>query len=169
MAQVARQQYNRYGYDGSAARVARPVRQPKPDVRVIPGRRSENPALQPISPKMALLFKYAIVAIAIIAVICSVRIWLSVTTVAALENVNSLQSELTTAQASTNELEIKHSILASSSRIESEATNLGMVAPSGVTYLKVILPNKIITNQDGSISLSGTLQNIQAYTALVAR
>ena len=174
MAQTARYRSRgySYAYDGNAARAARPERpqrSSRPDVRVIPGRRGENPAFAAISPEFARAFKLAIVAVMLIAVICGIRVWLSVTTVSALESANSLESTLESALASTRELEIQHSILASSTRIEEEATKIGMIAPQNINYIKVIMPSTVVTNIDGSISLSGTIQNVEDYVASAAR
>lgn len=82
-----------------------------------------------------------------------------------LDNVNTIESTLTSAQAKTNELEIQHSILSSSTRIEEEASKIGMIAPPTVKYLKVVIPGKVVLNADGSISLTGTLQNVEDYVA----
>ncbi len=169
MAQAARQRYT-YGtsaYDYSA-RAARPQRSTRPDVTVIPGRRADNPAYAAIPESFARAFKLLIAVVAVLAIVCGLRIWLWSSTVSALETVDKLETSLATAQAQTNELEIQHSILASSSRIENEAANLGMVAPENITYLKVVIPGKILTNTDGSISLSDTLANIQQYAAMTA-
>ncbi len=170
MAQAARQRYT-YGtsaYDYSSRR-ARPQRAPRPDVTVIPGQRSENPAYAAIPEVFARAFKIAIVVLVAVAVMCGVRIWLWTSTVSALDNVDTLETTLASAQAQTNELEIQHSILASSTRIEQEAANYGMVAPDNVTYLKVVIPTKIMMNADGSISLADTIKNVQDYAAVVAR
>ena len=99
--------------------------------------------------------------------LCSVRVWLSASTVALLENVNAVESTLASAQAKTSELEIQHSILSSSTRIEEEAAKIGMVAPADVKYLKIVVPGKVVMNPDGSISLAGTLQNVEDYSALM--
>lgn len=165
MAQAARQYYSYRGYAGSAARSVAPERAPQPDVQVIPGTRSTNPALQSVSPEFARAFKLALVALFALAIICSLRVWLSAATVSMLDNVNALESTLTAAQATTNELEIQHSILSSSIRIEEEATKLGMIAPANVKYIKIVLPGKVALNVDGTISLANTLQNIEDYAA----
>ena len=165
MAQVAR---TRYSYYSSVAPKREPQATPRPDVRVIPGRRASNPAYQTLSQGTVNAFKFLLVALAIIAVIAGVRVWISSATLASLENVESLQSQLDEAQSSSNELEIQHSILASSSRIEQRATELGMTAPSDVTYLKVTLPGNVALNAAGNISIADTLQNIKNAAAAKA-
>lgn len=166
MAQAARTYYGYQGYAAQAARSAAPERMPQPDVQVIPGTRSSNPALQSISPEFARAFKLALVAIVALAVACSLRVWLSAATVGMLDSVGELETTLATTQARTNELEIQHSILSSSTRIEEEAAKIGMVAPTNVKYLKIAVPGKVTLNPDGSIYLAGTLQNMQSYMAL---
>lgn len=165
MAQAARQYHGYSRFAGQAARGLAPKRQARPDVHVIPGQRTSNPALQGISPEHAFAFKLALAIIITIAALCSVRVWLSASTVAMLDNVNTIESTLTSAQAKTNELEIQHSILSSSTRIEEEASKIGMIAPPTVKYLKVVIPGKVVLNADGSISLTGTLQNVEDYVA----
>ena len=183
MAQAARQRSSSYrsyaDFDtyvyGNTVRTARyeapqrETRKPRADVHVIDGHRSENPLFQAIPVEYARAFKLALVVVVVLAAICSVRVFLSSSTVPVLESVNALESSLETAKASTNVLEIQHSILASSTRIEAEAANLGMVAPENVTYLKVAIPSKVGTNADGSISLSGTIDNLEDYAAIMAR
>lgn len=168
MAQTVRQHYGYYDYAASTARAIQPERETRPDVRVIPGTRSENPALQAISPAFARAFKLAIVVLVLVASLCAARVWLSSSTVSMLEQANALESTLASAQASTNELEIQHSILSSATRIEQEAANLGMVAPSDVKFLKVPVLGKVVTYSNGSISLAGTIRNIEEYAAVMS-
>ena len=101
MAQAARQYYGYTRYAASAVQADAPERASRPDVRVIPGKRASNPALQSISPEYAFAFK------------------------------------------------------------------IGMVAPVDVKYLKIVVPGKVVMNPDGSISLAGTLQNVEDYSALM--
>lgn len=165
MAQAARQYYSYRGYAGQAARSVAPERAPRPDVQVIPGTRTDNPAFRSISLEFARAFKLALVAVVALAIICTLRVWLSAATVGTLDSVNALESTLSSARATTSELEIQHSILSSSTRIEDEAAKIGMVAPANVEYLKIVLPGKVALNADGSISLANTLQNIEDYVA----
>ena len=71
MAQVAR---TRYSYYSSVAPKREPQATPRPDVRVIPGRRASNPAYQTLSQGTVNAFKFLLVALAIIAVIAGVRV-----------------------------------------------------------------------------------------------
>ena len=162
MAQAARMSYESAL---SAAPRRAPQRQIRPGVRVIPGRRSQNPALRSLSPGAVSAFKAVIVLVALVAVVCGVRVMLSAATVENLQDIKSIESSIDSAQAKSQELEIQHSVLASSSRIEKKAAELGMSAPNKVTYMKVDLSDTVATNADGSISLAGTLANIQSAAA----
>ena len=71
MAQAARQYYGYTRYAASAVQADAPERASRPDVRVIPGKRASNPALQSISPEYAFAFKLALVVIVTIAVLLS--------------------------------------------------------------------------------------------------
>lgn len=154
-----------YRYYGSAAPQRAPRTQPRPDIRVIPGRRSENPALQALSPQLVKAFKLVVALVVLFALVCGVRVALSVATVEALQVNENLESQLEAAQASGNELEIQRSILAAPDRIKSEAKKLGMVPAGEVTYLTVDVDNTLAKNADGSISLAGTLANIENSAA----
>lgn len=166
MAQAARQLYGYdYSYASQAVRAGSPAPGPQGDVVVIPGRRSSNPALQSISPEFARAFKLAFVLFAVAALLFGARVYFSTATVSLLHSVNSLETSLASALTTTNELEIQHSILAGTTRIEEEAAKLGMTAPSDVKYIKVAIPGRVALNSNGSISLAGTLQNIETYYA----
>ncbi|MGI6033064.1 MAG: hypothetical protein ACOX69_06565 [Coriobacteriales bacterium] len=158
MAQAARA----YNSSRTASTRLAPERKTSPSVRVIPGRRSQNPALSSVSSAAVSAFKIALAVLAVFAVVCCVRVMLTTATVDNLESISDLSSTIETAQSKGNELEIKHSVLSSPSRIEKLATDLGMSAPSKVTYMEVSLPSTTATNADGSISLAGTLANIES-------
>lgn len=157
-----------YGYNAySAAPKRAPRDEPRSDVVVIPGRRSENPALKRLSPSAVSAFKAVIVVAVLLALVCGVRVMFSAATVDALETNQELESELETAQDEGDELEIQHSILTSSERIKEKAEALGMTSASDVTYLTVEYEESYVTNDDGTISLSKTLAAIES-SALTA-
>lgn len=159
MAQAARQYYGYASYAGQAARSGSTAPDRRPDVVVIPGRRSSNPALQGISPQFATAFKVAFAAFAVLAILFAVRVWLSTATVSMLHNVDSLEVTLASAQTKTNELEIQHSVLAGSARISEEATKIGMVAPNDVKYIKVAPQAPVQPEADQTAAPDGTVQN----------
>lgn len=166
MAQAARA---RYGYYSGTAPRRSPERTERPDIRVIPGRRSQNPALRGLPPAFVRAFALALAVIVFVAAVGFARVALSAATVENLEHTQKLASQLETAQASGNELEIRHSMLASSSRIENKAKALGMVQPDKVTYLSVDLSGVVATNPDGTVSLGETLDNIAASGSSATR
>ena len=157
MAQAART----YSYYDSAAPKRAPRGDTRPDVRVQPGTRSENPALKGLSPQVITLFKAVIALVVAVALVCGVRVMFSAATVDALATNQQLESQLEDAQETGTELEIQRSILTSSERIKKKAKALGMVSASDVTYLTVDISTGYIVNEDGSISLSKTLAAIE--------
>ena len=157
MAQAART----YSYYDSAAPKRAPRGNTRPDVRVQPGTRSENPALKGLSPQVITLFKAVIAIVVAAALVCGVRVMFSAATVDALATNQQLESQLEDAQETGTELEIQRSILTSSERIKKKAKALGMVSASDVTYLTVDISTGYLTNEDGSISLSKTLAAIE--------
>ena len=106
-------------------------------------------------------FKIAIAAVAVLAVICSVRIFLSVSTVQALESSAVLQSQIEDARAAGNDLEIRHAVLSNPTDIQKKATRLGMSAPKSTERITVALPAQTMLNSTGSISISSTLKSVQ--------
>lgn len=165
MAQAAR---TRYDYYSSAAPARTPQRSTRPAVRVLPGRGSSNPALQGLPSSTITLFKLVIALLLVFMVVGGIRVWLSASTVTTLSSIQTLESSLEDAQATGSQLEIQHSILTGTTRIEEEASTLGMIEPEEVTYLEVLLPNRIAYNDDGSASLAGTLANIEKTAAAKA-
>ena len=99
--------------------------------------------------------------VAVLAVICSVRIFLSVSTVQALESSAVLQSQIEDARAAGNDLEIRHAVLSNPSSIQKKATRLGMSAPKTTERITVALPASTQLNAAGSISVSATLKSVQ--------
>ena len=106
-----------------------------------------------------------IAAAVVFAIICSARVWLSTSTVQALENVETLQASVSDARSAGNELEIEHSTLTNPTRIQSEAKSIGMSYANDVERISVTLPASIKTYKDGSISLSDTISSIETQLA----
>ena len=156
----------KYSYYETAAPQRAPRTNPRPDIRVIPGRRADNPALQSLSPQAVKAFKFVVAFVVFFALVCGLRVAMSVATVEALQVNQELESQLETIQAEGNELEIQRSILAAPDRIKSEAAKLGMVPAGEVTYLTVDIANTLSKNADGSVSLSNTIRNLENSAAL---
>lgn len=165
MAQAAR---TYYGYSASSAVPKRSTRTPqRPDVRVIPGRNQDHRTL---NPQLVTAFKLAIALLMVMAVVCGIRVWFSVSTVQALENIEALESSIDNAYATGHELEIKHAVLASPERIQTQAKKLGMGPASKTTFITVPLAPKIAKNENGAISVAGTIANIQvSHSAATAK
>lgn len=175
MAQPAPKRYSTYGSaaykaSSSAAR-NRAERTPaeQPDLqrryRVITGEgRSAQHA-----PKLSLAavrgFKAVIAAVVLLAIVCSVRVFMSVSTVQALEASAHLQTQIEEARATGNDLEIRHSVLANPASIQRKAAKLGMSAPKSTERIVVKLKPETKTFADGSISISQTVRSITNYAS----
>lgn len=176
MAQPAPKRYSTYGsaaYKASSStarnRAERSSAAEQPDLhrryRVITGDgRSAQHA-----PKLSLAavrgFKAVIAAVVLLAVVCSVRIFMSVSTVQALEASAHLQTQIEEARATGNDLEIRHSVLANPASIQRKAAKLGMSAPKTTERIVVKLKPETKTFADGSISISQTVKSITNYAS----
>ena len=170
MAQTARR--NSYGsvyatrggvYGTSARQLSQeaPQQQPRERYTVIPGQNKSAERAVALSPVAIRGFKFALAALAALALICSVRVFLSVSTVQALEASASLQTQIEEARAAGNDLEIRHAVLSNPSSIQKKATRLGMSAPKTTERITVALPTSTQLNAAGSISVSATLKSVQ--------
>ena len=170
MAQAARR--NSYGsvyairggvYGTSARQLSQeaPQQQPRERYTVIPGQNKSAERAVALSPVAIRGFKFALAALAALALICSVRVFLSVSTVQALEASASLQTQIEEARAAGNDLEIRHAVLSNPSSIQKKATRLGMSAPKTTERITVALPPSTQLNAAGSISVSATLKSVQ--------
>lgn len=175
MAQPAPRRYSTYGsaaYKTSSTarnRAERASAAEQPDLRsryrVITGEgRSAQHA-----PKLSLAavrgFKAVIAAVVLLAVVCSVRVFMSVSTVQALEASAHLQTQIEEARATGNDLEIRHSVLANPASIQRKAAKLGMSAPKTTERIVVKLKPETKTFADGSISISQTVKSITNYAS----
>lgn len=172
MAQAARSRYGSSaaygtrtgGYYGSAARQLdsqAPQQQPRERYTVIPGEGKSAQRAVKLGPGAVRGFKLAIAAVAALAVICSVRVFLSVSTVQALESSALLQTQIEDARAAGNDLEIRHAVLSNPTDIQKKATRLGMSAPKTTERITVALPAQTMLDSTGSISISSTLKSVQ--------
>lgn len=170
MAQAARR--NGYGsayatrsgvYGTSARQLSQeaPQQQPRERYTVIPGQNKSAERAVALSPVAIRGFKFALAVLAALALICSVRVFLSVSTVQALEASASLQTQIEEARAAGNDLEIRHAVLSNPSSIQKKATRLGMSAPKTTERITVALPASTQLNAAGSISVSATLKSVQ--------
>ena len=170
MAQAARR--NSYGsvyatrggvYGTSARQLSQeaPQQQPRERYTVIPGQNKSAERAVALSPVAIRGFKFALAALAALALICRVRVFLSGSTVQALEASASLQTQIEEARAAGNDPEIRHAVLSNPSSIQKKATRLGMSAPKTTERITVALPPSTQLNAAGSISVSATLKSVQ--------
>ncbi len=171
MAMTARQD-DRYAYaNWNSSAAANPQRHNPPQeaparrLRVIKG--AGHSAQH--APKLSLAavhgFKAAIVVIAVLAVVCLVRVFASVSTVQALEASASLQTQIEEARATGNELEIQHSVLSNPTSIQKKAAKMGMKAPKSTERIVVAVKPSTKTFANGSISIAATVKSITDYAA----
>lgn len=165
MAQAARD----YSYYRNAAPQRKSRSDQRPSVHVIPGTRQANPALQSLPPTAVKVFKAGVAIFAIVAVVFIARVMFTAATVQALQANSDRAAALEHVQATGNELEIQRSILASPDRIKKKAKALGMTSAKSVTYLTVDYSMSVAVNPDGTVSLAGTLANIENAAAAKAK
>lgn len=158
MAQAARNLYapqaQRVGY------APQPARAPRPDIRVLPGKGRDARRNQGVPPIALSAFKAVVVLAVMLAVVLCARVWLSVATVQSLESAAALNASIDDARSYGTALEIQHSVLASPTRIEKKAAQLGMTSPKTTTYLTVSVPAKVVSYGDGRLSVCGTLASV---------
>lgn len=121
------------------------------------------------APKLSLAavrgFKAVVAAFVLLAIVCSVRVFMSVSTVQALEASAHLQTQIEEARATGNDLEIRHSVLANPASIQRKAAKLGMSAPKSTERIVVKLKPETKTFADGTISISQTVKSITNYAS----
>lgn len=132
-----------------------PQRAPQPSIHAIPGgRRSHETG---ISPQVLLAVKVAMVAIALITVVCCVRVALSAATVATAVETQELNQEITAVREQSNALEVSYSTLVNPSNVKAAATELGMVSADSAETI-VLAPDVVATDDAGNLSLTQSLQ-----------
>lgn len=157
-----------YAANGSAAlkRQTMPERAPQQQTRrkpyrVIPGQGGDAKRAQGLSLSVVRGFKSIIVIAIALAAVCGIRVWMSVSTVQALQATNTIQTQIEDARADGNELEIEHSVLANPTRIQKQAKNMGMSSPKNTEQIKVALPASTKTFRSGNIDLKSTVKSIE--------
>ncbi len=166
-----------YGYatNGSAA-VARqtpaqrasqyaPQRAPqqtkRKSYRVIPGQGTDAKRAHGLSLGVVRSFKSIIVFAVCLLAVCGVRVWMSVSTVQALQASSNIQTQIEDARAAGNELEIEHSVLANPTRIQKQAKSMGMSSPKSTEQITVALPPSTKTFRNGGIDIKSTVKSIE--------
>lgn len=158
-----------YASNGSAAyqRQTAPARQPqrqpqRKPMRVIPGKGTSSERSRGLSLAKFRAFKMVLVFAVLFGAVCAGRVWMSVSTVQALQSSSNIQTQIEEARATGNDLEIEHSVLANPTRVQKRAQALGMSAPKSTEQIKVALPAGTKTFNNGLIDLKSTVKSIEA-------
>lgn len=103
--------------------------------------------------------KLAAVLIAVVAVLCFIRIGLTSATVATMIESDSISTQIEEARATGVGLEMEQSVLTSPSAIKQAVNRLGMAAPEEVGTI-ALGPDVVVLDEAGSLSLSGSVKNV---------
>lgn len=116
-------------YSLDASERVRRRRAARPSFEVVEGRGLDAQVRRGISAKSKTRYKRFAVALAVVLAVAVVRLGLLAAAEATLANNSAMRNQITQADNERNELEIEHSVLSSSSRIDRIATQTyGMVA-----------------------------------------
>lgn len=128
------------------------------DFGVIPGKGARTEVVQLPSSVIAIARIAVIVAI-VVAAIAFVRVGLSAMSINTSIATSELSSQIETARAAGNDLEVMQSRLSNSTHIKLEATSLGMAAPDEISVVS-LSSDVVVTDGQGNLSLSGSLSAI---------
>lgn len=128
------------------------------DFDVIPGRGSRSEVVQLPSSIMTIARVAVVVAIVVAAIAC-VRVGLSAMSINTSIATSELSSQIETARTTGNDLEVMQSRLSNSTHIKLEATSLGMAAPDETSVVS-LSPDVVVTDEQGNLSLAGSLSAI---------
>lgn len=111
---------------------------PRPHLSVVTGTRGRQHAEARLSPLATTALKAAVAVVACVVVISMVRIGVIAATYSVLSENNALLTSLDEARSLGSELEVQQSILGSSERVKSIATEVyGMVSATTVSTIDV--------------------------------
>ena len=144
------------GYQyGTAVRKQAPSVSPR-QPQLARGGRSQAQALQP-----GLVVKVAACVAVVVFAAAVARVWLTTGAVEHLIAAEEVAEQVTTARALGNELEIEQATLANTTRIQREASALGMQVATDVTYID-LAAGALATDSSGALSLSGSIDVLAA-------
>lgn len=129
-------------------------RDAQPDISVVPG--GARRASQAQSSSLVTIAKIVAVALVVIALLGVARVTLSAQTVTVALETRQLSSQIETARSEGSVLEVNMSTLSNPTRIKTEATALGMAAPSSTTKFD-LSGDVVVTDASGNLSLSGSM------------
>ena len=150
-AQPDRSGFDRYAY-AQPERVRRDRRDPRTDVSVVPGSKTQTRTLP---SSVIFLAKTVAVVFVVFALLGCVRIALSSATVTTAIETRELSSQIESARSEGNKLEVAQSSLSNPTRIKDAAGVLGMYAPAYVANID-ISGDVVVVDAAGNLSLSGS-------------
>lgn len=125
----------------------------EPEVRVLRGRGRQA---SPLNPQLVTLAKIGAVVLAVVALICCVRVAFTAATVTSSISYDTLSTQISDVRSTTGDLEVRQSMLANSENLQRQAKGLGMVPATEVT--SITLPEDVVqTDASGNLSLSKSL------------
>lgn len=124
-----------------------------PRIRVVPGK-GRQPEQQPLSPQVMRFARMFVAFLVVFAVIGFVRVGLASATVTTAIESDTVSTQIESARAEGNELDVRQSYLSNPSQVKMIAsTQLGMGEPAET--LTVTLGKDVVaTNAQGDLSLS---------------
>ena len=132
--------------------------QRRPRVEVVPGRRpAEERDLQAIR---SLAFCVA-AALVVVALLAGVRVALTAATVQTSLASQEISAEIEAQRSSGNTLEVTSSVMSSTSRIEQEASALGMAAADSLVSI-VLEEDVVVCDEAGNLSLTASVAQAAA-------
>lgn len=139
-----------YRYD-YPERARSPYREP--ELRVLRGRGAHA---TPLNPQLVTLAKIGAVVLAVVALVCCVRVAFTAATVTSSISSDRLSAQISEVRSTTGDLEVRQSMLANPSNVQRQAEGLGMAPATEVAT--ITLPEDVVqTTGDGSLSLSKSL------------
>lgn len=143
-----------YRYDYSRGAYAYPQPDQRPRVRVVPGRRGQ---VETLDPRLVKAAKVAIIVMIAFAILGFARVALSATAVTTSIEAEQISSQVDSARAAGNVLEVQESALSNPTYVKNYATNeLGMSAPASVETI-ALGADEVAVDENGSLSLSKSL------------
>jgi hypothetical protein len=148
-----------YDYNLAQSASAYPQRQPRPqrvpDIRVIPTRRN-SPVPEPLPSSTLFLAKTVAVILIMVALLGFVRIGLASAAVETAVSSEELSTQIKTELSDTNALQVKASSLANPTYIRTEASELGMAAPTASSTI-TLSEDIVKSDNEGNLSLAQSL------------
>lgn len=133
-----------------------PERPERPRVRVVPGQGTRT-STQTIPSTVVFMAKTLAVVLVVAALLCFARIAIGSATVATSVQSQQLESRISDARASGNNLEVQQSSLSNPTRVKAEASRLKMAAPESVGVID-LGTDVVATDEAGNLSLSKSVQ-----------